>query len=664
MNELIFDSMRIRPDRIIIGEVRGKEAHSLIKAWNTGHPGGVSTIHANSAESGLLRLEQLIMEAGVPTVPEAIAEAVNVLIFIQKTHKGKKGRQVTSILELKGYDKDKGIVMHDELARGDKEQAIPNGHLIFNDKEIEAMMNIYAQCDREYGLEGDNLINLPYEERRKSRGQKLWEDMTINERKYEFINALKMDLEVTAKQIVNINRAHYISHRALDPLDPMAGFYKYVLVKLGGATITENGKIKLPLDLNERLENLELHNKRIIELISAGGLDQGIKVKPDDLKLEKELPKSVNKLKKTWDLDIDYPDYDQNRFPEVDPGPTHNEPQPNESRFLPMQPDPELKNDEAHVVELKLNADRSKALTKGGIDIGRPGLYGNPSAFGTTRDTDVKTLVNRYREWLVGEKYHDIEPDRRELILESILKGDLDGKGLVCYAHGGGTCHGDVLADFVKDKSLAQEALKLSGQSIHGEGISNDRDAVNEGGNAMFDELARVNHLQGMVDGHLVFNDKEIEAMMNIYAQFAIGYKLESNMTNKFYQVHRKSIGQKLWEDMTLDERKDEFFKALKNDLEITSKQVLGKNRIDYLLDRALEPLDPMSGFYKCVLLKLGATITEDGKIRLSLSLKERLENYELQNKRTIDLMSEAALDQSLKVNLNELKLSLKLRLD
>lgn len=105
MNDLIFDSMRIRPDRIIIGEVRGKEAHSLIKAWNTGHPGGVSTIHANSAESGLLRLEQLIMEAGVAFVPEAIAEAVNLLVFIQKTNKGKKGRQVTSILKLNGYDK-------------------------------------------------------------------------------------------------------------------------------------------------------------------------------------------------------------------------------------------------------------------------------------------------------------------------------------------------------------------------------------------------------------------------------------------------------------------------------------------------------------------------------------------------------------------------------
>ncbi len=112
MNDLIFDSMRMRPDRIIIGEVRGKEAHSLIKAWNTGHPGGVSTIHANSAQSGLLRLEQLIAEAGVAPVPEAIAEAVNLLVFIQKTNKGKKGRQVTSILRLKGYDKKEGYLTH------------------------------------------------------------------------------------------------------------------------------------------------------------------------------------------------------------------------------------------------------------------------------------------------------------------------------------------------------------------------------------------------------------------------------------------------------------------------------------------------------------------------------------------------------------------------
>jgi len=110
MDNLIFDAMRSRPDRIIIGEVRGKEAHSLIKAWNTGHPGGLSTIHANSAESSLLRLEQLIMEAGVAPVPESIAEAVNVLIYIQKTYKGKKGRQVKEIRELKGYNKSEGYL--------------------------------------------------------------------------------------------------------------------------------------------------------------------------------------------------------------------------------------------------------------------------------------------------------------------------------------------------------------------------------------------------------------------------------------------------------------------------------------------------------------------------------------------------------------------------
>ncbi|MDE2028055.1 MAG: P-type conjugative transfer ATPase TrbB, partial [Candidatus Omnitrophica bacterium] len=96
MNELIYDSLRMRPDRIIIGEVRGKEAHSLIKSWNTGHSGGVSTVHANSCSSALLRLEQLVMEAGVPPVPEAIAEAVNVLVFIRKTNKAPQGRQVTS----------------------------------------------------------------------------------------------------------------------------------------------------------------------------------------------------------------------------------------------------------------------------------------------------------------------------------------------------------------------------------------------------------------------------------------------------------------------------------------------------------------------------------------------------------------------------------------
>ncbi|MDR2017923.1 MAG: P-type conjugative transfer ATPase TrbB [Syntrophobacterales bacterium] len=60
MNDLLKATMRLRPDRIIVGEVRGPEALTLLKAWNTGHPGGVATVHANSAKGGLTRLEQLI----------------------------------------------------------------------------------------------------------------------------------------------------------------------------------------------------------------------------------------------------------------------------------------------------------------------------------------------------------------------------------------------------------------------------------------------------------------------------------------------------------------------------------------------------------------------------------------------------------------------------
>jgi hypothetical protein len=311
---------------------------------------------------------------------------------------------------------------------------------------------------------------------------------------------------------------------------------------------------------------------------------------------------------------------------------------------------------EAHVVELKLNSDRTKALINGGVDIGRPGLYGNPSAFGTTRDTDVKTLVSKYRDWLMGEKYHIVEPDRRKQILESILKGDLDGKGLVCYAHGGGTCHGDVLADFIKDKSLAQKALKLPDQGI------NDEIIKMEG--VMFDDSVDFNQDgRGIIGGQLNVNDREIEYMMDVYAQFGAGYNSKINKTVMNAQV-RKFIGEKLWEDMTIEERKKEFFDKLKEDIEFTDKYVLENNKINYFLDRATDPLDPMAGFYKLLLVKLGATVTEDGKIKISHELKESLESNILRHKKVIDIVSSNALDQSLKFKPANMGLSLKLKVD
>ncbi|HCE7385941.1 TPA: P-type conjugative transfer ATPase TrbB, partial [Pseudomonas aeruginosa] len=65
MTELVRSSMRLRPDRVVVGEVRGAEALDLIKVWGTGHPGGIATIHAGSALGALLRLEQLILEVAV-----------------------------------------------------------------------------------------------------------------------------------------------------------------------------------------------------------------------------------------------------------------------------------------------------------------------------------------------------------------------------------------------------------------------------------------------------------------------------------------------------------------------------------------------------------------------------------------------------------------------
>ena len=84
MRDLVKGSLRMRPDRIMIGEVRDGVAHDLLKAWNTGHPGGICTIHANSLESARLRLYDLVQEA-VESVPEhLIEEAVDVLVMMKK----------------------------------------------------------------------------------------------------------------------------------------------------------------------------------------------------------------------------------------------------------------------------------------------------------------------------------------------------------------------------------------------------------------------------------------------------------------------------------------------------------------------------------------------------------------------------------------------------
>lgn len=103
MTALLRTTLRMRPDRILVGEVRGPEALDLLMAWNTGHEGGAATLHANNAEAGLSRLQMLIsmhQDAPHPIEP-LIAEAVHLIVHIARTPE--QGRRIQSILEVQGY---------------------------------------------------------------------------------------------------------------------------------------------------------------------------------------------------------------------------------------------------------------------------------------------------------------------------------------------------------------------------------------------------------------------------------------------------------------------------------------------------------------------------------------------------------------------------------
>lgn len=97
MARLLRSTMRLRPDRIVVGEVRDGAALTLLKAWNTGHPGGVATIHSNTAMSALRRLEQLTAEASQQPMHEVIGEAVDLIISIERTPRGRRVRDVIQV---------------------------------------------------------------------------------------------------------------------------------------------------------------------------------------------------------------------------------------------------------------------------------------------------------------------------------------------------------------------------------------------------------------------------------------------------------------------------------------------------------------------------------------------------------------------------------------
>jgi pilus assembly protein CpaF len=112
--QLVINSLRMRPDRIIVGEVRGEEAFDMLQAMNTGHEGSLTTVHANSPRDALARLESMFSMANL-NIPERavrqqIAAAIHVVVQVARLPDGT--RKVTSVSEVTGMEDD-GILMQD-----------------------------------------------------------------------------------------------------------------------------------------------------------------------------------------------------------------------------------------------------------------------------------------------------------------------------------------------------------------------------------------------------------------------------------------------------------------------------------------------------------------------------------------------------------------------
>jgi len=131
IRELVRNSLRMRPDRIIVGEVRGPETLDMLQAMNTGHEGSLTTIHANSPRDALSRLETLVMTAGVElphrAIREQIASAFDLLIQISRLVDG--SRRLTHVSEVLGMESDVITLQDVFVARPPDEetQAASNG---------------------------------------------------------------------------------------------------------------------------------------------------------------------------------------------------------------------------------------------------------------------------------------------------------------------------------------------------------------------------------------------------------------------------------------------------------------------------------------------------------------------------------------------------------
>ena len=140
IRDLLRNSLRMRPDRVIVGECRGGESLDMLQAMNTGHDGSMTTVHANSTEDVIKRLEVLVLMAvdlPVVSIHRQIASAIDVIVQIARLPGGKRG--VTQISELAGYDSDRNqLNILDIFNYRDGANLLPTGYMpSFIDSLIE-----------------------------------------------------------------------------------------------------------------------------------------------------------------------------------------------------------------------------------------------------------------------------------------------------------------------------------------------------------------------------------------------------------------------------------------------------------------------------------------------------------------------------------------------
>ena len=157
IRDLIRTALRMRPDRIIVGECRGAEAFDMLQALNTGHDGGLSTAHGNSSQDILARLEMMVlmgMDLPLAAVRQQIASGIDVIVHLGRL--SDKSRRVLEIMEIKGMEEEKIILSPLYQLKGEEGawELVRTGRLLNRKKLVMAGMESVYGAHRKEGSDG------------------------------------------------------------------------------------------------------------------------------------------------------------------------------------------------------------------------------------------------------------------------------------------------------------------------------------------------------------------------------------------------------------------------------------------------------------------------------------------------------------------------------